>query len=461
MFRINGIRVKISERNDLLSARMGTRTYFILLLTVFVSVFSSCRTASSALQAQENSLARVWAGLDLKSKHHTGLSIYDFNKGEWIFNYNEQNYFTPASTIKVLTMFAALHYLDKEIAAGYYRVKGDTLIVWGGGDPGTLYPDIHAESPFIDFLRRTDKTIVFSNAQFLTPRLGKGWAWDDFSYSYQCERTAFPIYGNRLWIDRNQDTITVIPHYFNQLLSIRPDSIEKAERNEWGNQYIYHYRPSLPESHLTVPIAFFENDMRLMWREALGKDIAMQDVPLIGSRLHINGSDRDSLVKVMMQQSDNFIAEQLLLNCSMQQTDKMDEKEMIEQILEGPLDDLPDSINWIDGSGLSRYNLLTPVSLVWVLRKMIKEHGLAYIKSFFPIGGETGTISLDYKGPKGQPYIFAKSGTLRNTYCLTGFLETKSGHTLLFAWMNNDFRGGNGPVKTGMEQFFKYLYDHQ
>ncbi|MEP6793940.1 MAG: D-alanyl-D-alanine carboxypeptidase [Saprospiraceae bacterium] len=437
------------------------KTRISVLMFFFVCLLAiSCTSSRQYVQSQDNSLSRIWDNIDLLSRHHTGLSIYDLDKGNWVFNYRDDNYFTPASCTKILTMYAALRYLDDQIPSAYYKNKGDTMIVWGGGDPGTLYPDIKASSTLIDFLKSSDKKIIFSDAQFKTTRYGDGWAWDDYPYSFQCERTPFPIYGNRLWIDRNQDTISVSPQYFNQILSIKKDTTESKGRNDWGNAYFYHYNPVLKQAHVTIPVSFFENDERLMWSEALGKDILWKDIPLVGNATQIKGSDRDSLLKLMMQESDNFVAEQLLLACSMEQTNQMNEGDIIEKVLTGPLDDLPDSIQWMDGSGLSRYNLMTPRSLVYVMRQIIKQKGLEYVKSIFPSGGASGTLSEDYKNKNGRPYIFAKSGTLKNIYCLTGILVPKSGHALLFSWMNNDFPGDNASLKLSMEHLFAYLRDN-
>jgi D-alanyl-D-alanine carboxypeptidase/D-alanyl-D-alanine-endopeptidase (penicillin-binding protein 4) len=162
----------------------------------------------------------------------------------------------------------------------------------------------------------------------------------------------------------------------------------------------------------------------------------------------------------MMQESDNFIAEQLLLASSMKQTGFMNENSIIEKVLKGPLSELPDSIEWVDGSGLSRYNMMTPRSLVWVLRQIIKQKGIDYVKSIFPAGGQSGTILQDYKGIGGQPYIWAKSGRLRHVYCLSGILITRSGHVLLFSWMNNLFREEVAELKSSMESLFIYLRDN-
>jgi len=436
------------------------------LKRLLIISLSFCWLGSSSQVIKEirpgslSSITKIWENLNLSSKIHTGLVIYDLNKENWIFGYRDDQFFTPASCTKLLTMYTALRYLDDDITSAYYKVKDDTMMVWGGGDPGTLYPDIHGISPMVEFLKSTDKTIVFSNHHFKTERYGSGWSWDDYPEDYQCERTAFPIYGNRIWIDRFADSIIITPKYFEEITTIKPDTAEEQGRNEWGNSYFYNYDPSLKESHVAVPVSFFENDMRMMWSDATGKIIHFKDIPISGNVEQIKGTARDSLIKWMMYESDNFIAEQLILACAMKQTSEMNETDFIEKVIQGPLMILPDKIDWVDGSGLSRYNMITPRSLVVLLQQLIKQHGLDFVKSMLPAGGKSGTLITDYRGINGQPYVFAKSGTLRHMYCLTGILVTKSGKVLLFSWMNNEIPGRIAPLKQSMEYFFTYLRDN-
>ena len=429
---------------------------------IFSILFLStgCNPSRQLTRTEVKSIDKLWDSLGLETSHHTGLSVYETKKNKYIFNHREDNLFTPGSNLKIFTLYTALLYLDEILPAAYYQTRGDTIIVWGAGDPGTKYPSIDAASPFVDFLKATDKTIIFSDNHFQSRRFGSGWSWDDFPYSFQTEKTAFPIYGNRIWIERSKDTVNVTPAYFRIVVYPKRDTLQKLFRNEIGTRYDYRYDHRIPRSLSSIPASLFQNDIRLIWKDAVGKDITFLDIPFSGSAIQIDGSQRDTLLKRLMQVSDNFVAEQLLLNCALKETGSMNEKEFIKQLLRGPFAGLPDSISWVDGSGLSRYNLLTPRSMIWVLNKILEKEGIDYIKSIFPAGGESGTILNDFISDHGEPYIYAKTGTLRNVYCLSGILLTRSGKVLLFSWMNNQLKEDTSAIKKSMEVLFTHLRDH-
>ena len=65
----------------------------------------------------------------------------------------------------------------------------------------------------------------------------------------------------------------------------------------------------------------------------------------------------DSLLKIMMRRSDNFFAEQVLLMGAQQLLGKMDDAAFIDSLLKNDFAGLPQKMRWVDGSGLSRYNL--------------------------------------------------------------------------------------------------------
>ncbi len=70
----------------------------------------------------------------------------------------------------------------------------------------------------------------------------------------------------------------------------------------------------------------------------------------------------------------------------------MNDEKIIDTLLKTDLKDLPQKPRWVDGSGLSRYNLFTPKDFVFILNKMKNEFGIERIKIIFPTGGR-GTLS--------------------------------------------------------------------
>ena len=161
----------------------------------------------------------------------------------------------------------------------------------------------------------------------------------------------------------------------------------------------------------------------------------------------------------MMLVSDNFLAEQILMLVSSTLSDTLSSEKVREYILKNQLSDLKQKPRWVDGSGLSRYNLFTPTSFVQVLTKLYNEIPHERLFNLFPVGGESGTLKKYYQG-KTKPYIYAKSGTVGNNYNLSGYLLTNSGKTLIFSFMNNHFKKPIPEIKKHMQSVFEYLRDN-
>ncbi|NBU36491.1 MAG: D-alanyl-D-alanine carboxypeptidase, partial [Bacteroidetes bacterium] len=125
------------------------------------------------------------------------------------------------------------------------------------------------------------------------------------------------------------------------------------------------------------------------------------------------------LLRYFLQESDNFIGEQLLILCSDKKFGYLDPDKFINFAKDSLFSDLPQKPVWADGSGLSRYNLFSPNDIVLILRKLFKMMPQERLFSLLPAGGVSGTISASYKG-NGKPYVFAKTGSLANNHCLSG-----------------------------------------
>jgi D-alanyl-D-alanine carboxypeptidase len=114
---------------------------------------------------------------------------------------------------------------------------------------------------------------------------------------------------------------------------------------------------------------------------------------------------------------------------------------------------------WVDGSGLSRYNLFSPEAIVYVLNAIYRDVPKERLFNLFAEGGESGTIADWYPGNP-YPYIYAKTGTLGNNHNISGYLITKSGKTLIFSFMNNHFTNPSSDIKKQMQYVFEWVRDN-
>ncbi|HKO79990.1 MAG TPA: D-alanyl-D-alanine carboxypeptidase, partial [Chitinophagaceae bacterium] len=160
----------------------------------------------------------------------------------------------------------------------------------------------------------------------------------------------------------------------------------------------------------------------------------------------------DSLLKPMMHRSDNFFAEQSLLMVSNERLGIMNDEKIIDTLLKTDFKDLPQKPGWVDGSGLSRYNLFTPKDFVFILNKMKNEFGMERLKIILPTGGK-GTLSNYYVADSN--YIYAKTGTLSGVVALSGFLYTKKGKELVFSVLVNNHRASGTEVRRAVEKFLQ------
>jgi D-alanyl-D-alanine carboxypeptidase/D-alanyl-D-alanine-endopeptidase (penicillin-binding protein 4) len=156
----------------------------------------------------------------------------------------------------------------------------------------------------------------------------------------------------------------------------------------------------------------------------------------------------------MMHQSDNFFAEQLLLMIAQSRLGKLHEKALIDTLLQNDFQDIPQKPRWVDGSGLSRYNLFSPNDEIYILDKLIREFGTERLEQIFPTGGE-GTMKNLFNKEAG--FIFAKTGSFSNTFCISGWMYNADKKPILFSVMVNQYIGKNKVLREAVESFLKTI----
>ena len=444
-----------------LFARMGKLT----ALLIAVVQFSACSVRQKLQKAANQNIieASNLAGA------HIGIHVFDPASNSNLFSYQSNKYFVPASNTKIVTCFAALKYLGDSVAAAQIFATDSGMYVFASGDPTFLQPE-YTSHPLLGVLK-TANTIYLHTPSFTAKPFGQGWSWDDYDASYMPSRSAFPMYGNVVRYAKNGGQLTVTPTFFKDSTKGLSATISKGfsvSRQMASNQFLL--QPSSGSNTLEeIPYRtsnWITTSLTLeasLLSEALGgtKVIAVDpattiNMPAAASTIY--SRPLDSLLKPLMHRSDNFYAEQALLMVGKGLHQSFDDKKTIAYLLANDLADLAQKPSWVDGSGLSRYNLFTPENFTSILHKMYTSYSFERLQNIFPTGGEAGgTLTSNYKNLNGK--IFAKTGTLSGQVALSGYLITKKGKTLIFSVLVNNHTTTASAVRKAVEQFIQVLYN--
>jgi D-alanyl-D-alanine carboxypeptidase/D-alanyl-D-alanine-endopeptidase (penicillin-binding protein 4) len=411
------------------------------------------------LLASCGSLTQQINNSEVYSKSYTGFYLIDPSTGKVIADYNGEKYFTPASNTKIFTFYTALNILSDSIPGLKYRIAEDSIIIWGTGDPSFLHSEL-PESLVYSFLKNREEKIYISLDNFQDEAFGPGWSWDDYPYYFQPEKSAFPIYGNVTKVRNRPDTSGIIiqPDYLSRFIYPKPDEEPGFfQRDLESNIFYTGPQPDSISFEKSIPFKYSAELVSALLADTLKSEVEIIDAPYHPEALTLYSIPSDSLYKLMMEISDNFIAEQIMLMCAGMISDTLQTQIAIEYSLENLLADLPDPPVWRDGSGLSRYNLFTPRTIVKLWEKIYEMVPEERLFELIAKGGVSGTIKGWYSSE--VPYIFGKTGTLSNNHTLSGFLKTKKGKTLIFSFMHNNYTSSSSEIKKEMEKTLLEIHE--
>jgi len=115
--------------------------------------------------------------------------------------------------------------------------------------------------------------------------------------------------------------------------------------------------------------------------------------------------------------------------------------------------------NLMDGSGLSRLNLVTPRSVVQLLQAMYAgEHREAWI-SLLPVGGQDGTLSSRFGQTPAAGKVHAKTGSLSHVSTLSGYIERADGTWAAFSMLVNNYPGPAAGVRGVMDRICNLIWE--
>ncbi|MDQ3551221.1 MAG: D-alanyl-D-alanine carboxypeptidase, partial [Bacteroidota bacterium] len=368
----------------------GRSFNFYILHFIFLIALSSCTVSRNLQSKQVQSLLNDPALINA----HIGISIFDPEASQYLYNHQGEKYFVPASNIKIPTLYAALKYMGDSIVGLRYAVAGNKVSILPTGDRTFLHPDFE-KHPAFNFLRLFD-TIQILNPLFDDDFLGSGWSWNDYKSYYMAQKSNFPIYGNIVKFNwENSASVKIVPSYFQSETEVTETLTTGFQLEKpWDeNSFVLlNGRSKTAE----VPFRPDPGTILNLITDTLKKVVEFEYAKPKLKFQSLYSQLTDSLLKLMMYRSDNFYAEQVLLMAGNELFGTMTTSKVTDTILKSSFSDLPQKPRWVDGSGLSRYNLFSPNDFIVILNKLKNEFGMERMKAIFATGGQ-GTISNFYK----------------------------------------------------------------
>ncbi|MCG8476848.1 MAG: D-alanyl-D-alanine carboxypeptidase [Cytophagales bacterium] len=378
-----------------------------------------------------------------------GFAVKEAGDSDLLVDCRSHYLFTPASNTKLLTLYASLFLLEKEMEGIRYRTANDTLYFTGTANPALLHPDF-PKCVSLAFLQKCALPLVYVPSIHKIAPLGPGWAWDDYYDRISTECSTFPLYGNFVRVRFLEEENTISPALFCDSLAQSAETLPYAVTRALHSNLFYRAKSCRYErDSADLPFRTSDALTALLLQDTLQKPVLARgkDINWFQSTKE---AVRDTLLRYMMQESDNFIAEQMLHHIHLQQFDTMDYSACLELLKDSLFYQLPDPFVWKDGSGLSRYNLNSPANLLKTYDLLEKLIGRDRLLTFLAAGGQSGTLKDQFVSE--EPFVFGKSGSMSNNYILSGYLIAKSGKVLNFCFMATHFPCRVAVMKKKVEQ---------
>jgi serine-type D-Ala-D-Ala carboxypeptidase/endopeptidase (penicillin-binding protein 4) len=114
-----------------------------------------------------------------------------------------------------------------------------------------------------------------------------------------------------------------------------------------------------------------------------------------------------------------------------------------------------------DGSGLSRYDYVSPETIVRVLAAMRRDTAFTVFYDAMPIAGVDGTIRGRMRGTPAASNVRAKTGSVAQARSLSGYVQALDGDTLTFAILANNWNVPAGRVTAAADSIAARLASYR
>ncbi|CAH6828010.1 D-alanyl-D-alanine carboxypeptidase [Vibrio chagasii] len=460
-----------------------------------LSTLLLCSFSISALSVN----ASAYAPLDtLPDGSSTSLIIKSLSNDSSELNTNSDDFYPPASTLKLVTALAAKLELgdDFHYTTSILRSGNDSIISFSG-DP-TLQRE-QLKSLLAQYAKSQSRTIkgnlYLDNTAYTGYQRAVGWPWDILGVCYSAPSSAMTLDSNcaqaSIYTKDNGSTRVYIPAHYPIDVTTNAATVTRSgqKATQCDLELIttpnnsYTLSGCLVERKKPLPLKFAIQNPELYTSQVVNsllKELKIQvkgDV-LIAAKEGTNkatlvashhSAKLPELLDTMLKKSDNLIADNLTKTLGakfyVQPGSFNNGTEAIKQILLTKANINLSKAQLVDGSGLSRNNRMRSQTMAKVLRYIWENDSQLKLIEAMPTSGMNGTLKYRQSMRKApiQSNIIAKSGSLYGTYNMAGYGLDESGKpSSLFVQFVRDYfpeeQDPDKPVEAPITQFERAFY---
>jgi D-alanyl-D-alanine carboxypeptidase/D-alanyl-D-alanine-endopeptidase (penicillin-binding protein 4) len=419
-----------------------------------------------------------------------GISIIDMDTGAVLANLHGNDPFTPASNMKLLTSGAAVMVLGPDFSFKTEILRdGDRLIVKGDGDPALADPLILKESEpkltvndvlsalagAVTKAGMTDvKEIIIDDRVFDREYVHPTWPTQNLDRPYSAEICGLNFHANVLAFfpgpspqgPGTPPTFSMEPDADWVRVDVRartvPDgknsvSVSREDQDHFVLRGDVRFQTQSPvEVTLHDPAQFFGR-MFAQQLTTAGVHVAKinpgQDEPAVrlaepgekfqGKAIAVVRTPIADVLHRCNSDSENLYAESLLKRMGHAVTKEPGSWNNGGSVLRMTITqhlgaDAAAATTILDGSGLSRGNLVTPVTLTRWLSELATNAKTRDVFTNSLATPGVGTLRSRFRNAKLVNQVRGKSGFIDGVRCLSGYVISNTGHRVCYSVMVND-----------------------
>lgn len=408
------------------------------------------------------------------NKGAIAVSVKELNSGKSVYSLNETKPSVPASTLKMVTLPAALDVLGKdyEFSTKLYKNTNNELFLKLGADPFLTSSDLNSLFKTAKSKNITEpKVIYIDDYIFDSTEWGEGWQWDDDLNYLMPKFSSYNIDKNLLNIviapttkgaPANIYTTKFYPTTFMNLVTTEaPTNIKLSRNNNISPDTLTVEGTIHKQITKQIPINHLKRYFILRTEEAIQnakieyygnfpqKKTPSTNIYLVDEIKH----PMNDAVNAILKNSNNMVAETVFKTAGAKFANNTGSFDNSQKMLNTYFEKIGlkyDYIRIVDGSGVSKNNMLTADFMTEFLLKMPEDY-----KTLLPTAGE-GTLSSRMLYFKDN--LYAKTGTHCTESALAGYITARSGKTYVFDIMINDPKSKTSEKKSLEEYILRDIY---